>query len=555
MLKSTEDKPDGAGWRNPVEVTVDAVTQYLYIRVRCLGNQNLADNLLDDNDWFVYQYTDGIGYSYRFPTDDEYNDIDTNLSVIAKTDTIPDDSFILGETATSRIVIDNSYIYLNDRYCLVSNAIDLHNLFKHCIGTIDNTINVNESFTANGVTYSFYSDWGTELNSPVVARVADVMQKYLAEDVKFTLSDIFEMLASLFHVYWQIVVDSGTGNKYFRLLHASEGVTNDPGNIDPTDLYSRDWTEGFNQVQFNDDSKPYLITRQVNASGEDFVGLDIEIPFVRIKTNKLTYNLSKWNFDLPNLIDNPKAKGDLCLLKCAKQVTEFSITDNDIWFDFQQNTDIYVTFNVSAYNPSAQLAVAAVLWDGQSLTTPALLLDTSAITTTGLQTHKLSNTRYDFKWYGISGVVIAGIISGWDDITYTGLSIAIGENSYIVDSDTGILSSEVIQNAGFSLANIDNNFIAEMPETSATVNGATVTVDKEPDKEQTTLVFPCRPLFSSMYFEKYLRTGLGYVMIDKHKRKLDGSLDEFTCRRIDDAGGIGYMQIESSTPSIGFKIS
>ena len=123
----------------------------------------------------------------------------------------------------------------------------------------------------------------------------------------------------------------------------------------------------------------------------------------------------------------------------------------------------------------------------------------------------------------------------------------ISYTRYGVSRSIGAISGQSIQNAAFSQANVDENFIYDMPLSSANVNGSLTTVPRVLDRVHKSFSYPLRPTFND--FDPFAEntTLLGKSVLLSRSRQLNGSPDIINLAITELVSGDTFETVEIGT--------
>lgn len=534
---------DRTGFYNPCWEDLDDTN---FISTKPYGRVRVWGNAVGFNDDYSLQLE--VDEKKIFSCADftnTYADINTKIHKILvedKDDPAYEGFTIIEENDTHAVVIDPLDEVLTPIDIYIPDGVFLHEFMEYIIGVYDSSIIVQKSFTANGKPYQFYADY-PQFDTAILSKLLSLYWQSQYDDIDFTLKKLFTYLVQNFRIYWDIIVDEDTGDKYFTWIYYEQLFQIKGDNPDLTNYQGFDWSYNIQRFQLDSATKPYRIKRTNNYNLNDFNGQDILIPLVRDKSTITTINNSEWNNDLSEIkLELDGSKGNISLLSTVEEVKSIIIDPP----------------NPSVYSQKIALAPKCVIWIEANITaitggTPVIIASLSGFNNDGYEI--IPSADFDVV-PGIGNqtmaitIFVLGSIGTDKNILYTRVLNALSFNNctgtitsvsinnedskhYRIKYAEGAISGNSIENGEFSQANIDANYATEMPEVIATINGVDVSVEKAPDKIQNDIEVPLSLNTNTINYRNFIPTNLGNCRVEVRERNLQDGMDKLTFTILD----------------------
>jgi len=298
---------------------------------------------------------------------------------------------------------------------------------------------------------------------------------------------------------------------------------------DLTDYKNTNWTSGKEEYKHNVDNRFNIIQREMVADNQDFIGEDILIPSLDGVGNTKKIDFSSFYFDLIDTRDAPSRYSDLStnqfmLLQADR--SETAVTESPTGFTPVTPYGYSVSYSganktLTASTISGSTTIGTLSLDGMAFQEGReyeLIIDAT-----------LPTNSFAAFTFGVSDPLLQGyfytIVNGRNSVTFTfpkteggstpqkiylHLQLRDAATTMIIDvkdsdplndwiekefeyrSEKGnVLGGADKYNYKYSLAYIDDVAGAyELPDTTATINGVSQSVEKKKDKELNDIEFP-----------------------------------------------------------------
>jgi len=353
----------------------------------------------------------------------------------------------------------------------------------------------------------------------------------------YTPEDVFTLLGDIFHKYLTIN-GSITDTQKPSLVNGSvelidiKNVDFSTVGLDLTNLEGRNWSANQSTVTINAAIKPRSIKYNQISKNNKFKTTVVKFDNATKFQDQKEVDMGLWQFDIEDVITRPdKYSSELILAKCNLNVSPTlytGLTNNDT--NLLLNGSTWTTTALTSFtltnNSSSDIEIVSNTFVLSKLDTVRI---TNDISDTDIKL-RIFDSKASYVGFGVTSVEgTYEFTTNTDstDLKYIHLIIPPGthevHNFRIENVTYSVVETGGIENKDFSIYSLLNNYIAEMPHSTANFNGKTgVSVHKSPDEVIRDIVFPLKPTSLSVDLDKSYKTDLGINQPIKTSRLMDG---------------------------------